>query len=232
MVKKNVIGRVFGRLTVVAEDERRHGMRRVVCECSCGGSKTTYLSSLSKGLTSSCGCLQRERAAKSASSRKKHGQSSVETAEYRCWTSIIGRCCNQNHKQFSAYGGRGITICDEWRGNFSAFFSHVGMRPSAKHSLDRKDNNKGYEPGNVRWATQIEQTNNTRQNRIVEVDGVRCTLAEAIRLKGQRSNVVRQRLAIGWSVERALNQPIIPNSRRGMKKRDEVAGEGVNRTGE
>lgn len=217
-----MIGEKFGRLAVIAEAEKRGGRRHMVCECDCGNRKTIDVRSLARGLTKSCGCLQKERAAASSAGRAKHGQSSNETPEYRCWGAIIQRCHNPKHKQFKDYGGRGIAICDAWRGDFSAFFAHVGARPSAKHSLDRKDNSKGYEPGNVRWATQVEQTNNTRQNRIVEIDGIRCTLAEAIRLKGQRSNVVRQRIAIGWSVERALNQPITPSPMRGIKKSDEI----------
>jgi hypothetical protein len=229
VARKNVIGHVFGRLTIVAEDSPLYGMRRVVCECSCGGGKTAYLSNLKKGLTASCGCLQRERASQSASSRIKHGQ--YRTPEYRCWRGILQRCHNPRNKQFKDYGGRGIKMCYEWRNDFPSFLAHVGKRPSSSHSLDRRDNNLAYEPGNVRWATHIEQHNNTRQNRIVDVDGSPHTLAEAIRLKGQRSNVVRQRIAIGWSVERALNTPIVPSPRRGIKRRNEATNPGVDEAG-
>lgn len=93
----------------------------------------------------------------------KHGAS--DRPEYKCWQQIKARCLNPNHKAYPDYGGRGITICDAWKDDFELFWGQVGPRPTPKHSLDRIDNNKGYEPGNVRWATKTEQNRNRRPNR-------------------------------------------------------------------
>jgi hypothetical protein len=91
----------------------------------------------------------------------KHGRSNLP--EYRCWQQIKQRCLNPNHRMYPDYGGRGISVDDRWVGDFEAFFADVGPRPSSKHSLDRIDVNKGYEPGNCRWATWKVQNNNQRQ---------------------------------------------------------------------
>lgn len=85
-----------------------------------------------------------------------------ETPEYRAWADAKYRCFNPNAADYYKYGGRGITMCDEWRNDFDAFLEHIGPRPSAKHSLDRVDNERGYEPGNVRWATKSQQNINRR----------------------------------------------------------------------
>jgi hypothetical protein len=144
-----------------------------------------------------------------------HGM--TNTPEYKTWRSAVERCHNPNNRQYPAYGARGIKVADEWRSDFAAFFAHVGPRPSGRYTLDRIDNDRGYEPGNVRWATYTTQANNKRSNHLVVLDGETMTLAEAIRRKGQKSNVVRQRLAIGWPLERALNEvarPRIAKNRR------------------
>lgn len=88
-----------------------------------------------------------------------HGMS--RTPEYRAWLNLIQRCENPREKDFHHYGGRGISVWPEWRASFAVFFTAVGRRPSPRHSLDRIDNDRGYEPGNVRWATQSEQMRNT-----------------------------------------------------------------------
>lgn len=87
------------------------------------------------------------------------------TAEYKIWKGMIKRCENPNNKDFEEYGARGIAVCQAWRNNFLEFFHSVGARPSPKHSLDRIENDRGYEPGNVRWATAKEQSNNRRPRR-------------------------------------------------------------------
>ena len=84
-----------------------------------------------------------------------HNKSS--TPEYTAWCSMKTRCYNPNYQYYEHYGARGIEVADEWINDFRAFYNHVGPRPSAKHSLDRIDNNGNYEPGNVRWATDSQQ---------------------------------------------------------------------------
>lgn len=91
---------------------------------------------------------------------RKHGGRGMR--EYNAWQAMIQRCRNANHQAFKNYGGRGILVCDRWQRSFENFIADVGPRPSASHSLDRIDNERGYEPSNCRWATKSEQSKNTR----------------------------------------------------------------------
>jgi hypothetical protein len=120
------------------------------------------------------------------------------TPEYKAWDSMRARCNNPRAKGYNNYGGRGISVCDEWQQSFEAFFAHIGQRPSPKHSVDRKDNSKGYEPGNIRWATAKEQQRNRRCNRLYEYDGHQLTVAEIADRTGLNANTIKYRLARGW----------------------------------
>lgn len=104
---------------------------------------------------------------------RKHGDVNIVKAprhglsylpEFNVWRAIKTRCNNKNFKSYDNYGGRGIKICKQWEDSFVEFYKYVGARPSNKHSIDRIDNNKGYEPGNVRWATANIQATNNRRN--------------------------------------------------------------------
>lgn len=116
------------------------------------------------------------------------------------------RCTNPRRPQFRYYGGRGIRVCERWR-DFSVFLSDMGERPSPAHSPDRIDNDRGYEPGNVRWATQREQTRNRRTNVIVTAFGRAMTLAAWAEGFGINESTLRERLRRGWLPERAVTQP-------------------------
>src|SRR6266566_3158465 len=90
------------------------------------------------------------------------GNGAKRSGEYRCWSSMVQRCTNPKDTGFADYGGRGIGLCDEWRGRggFARFYGHIGSRPSPSHSIDRINNELGYQPSNVRWATPVEQAHN------------------------------------------------------------------------
>lgn len=103
--------------------------------------------------------------------------------EYFAWMSMKSRCLNKNNKKYHLYGGRGISVCDEWL-KFEPFFAYVGRKPSPKHSLDRIDCNKGYEPGNVRWATILQQNRNRRTARKIIHEGKEIYLTEISEMTG------------------------------------------------
>ena len=147
---------------------------------------------------------------------RTHGHSA--TTEYRIWSQMRGRCANPRGARWSSYGGRGITVCARWHESFENFLADMGPRPAGT-TLDRKDNDGNYEPGNCRWATRIEQQNNMRSNRIVVVSGERMTLAEACRRAGLDSSLVGGRLHRGESIAKALR----PAPHRRQTTIDEMA---------
>lgn len=201
----------FGRLTVVGEAPRivsPSGFSAVAAyvRCDCGVEKVVRGRGLVTGYTNSCGCLQRElTAVKIAERSRTHGRTG--TVEHHTWTTMKQRCHNPTDKQFHRYGGRGITVCERWRDNFEAFLEDMGLRPANKTSIDRIDNSKGYEPGNCRWADDIEQHNNKRNNRILTIDTESATVAEWARRSGTDMYRIHGRLAQGWSAQEAVFGP-------------------------
>ena len=160
----DLTGRRFGRLVV----QHRVGVKSPVywrCVCDCGGETTTQGGRLKNGNTVSCGCYARERTSQRSI---KHGKHS--TPEYKSWQQLKERCLNPNCKNRANYMDRGITIHPAWVESFEAFIADVGLRPDGYKSLDRINNDKGYEPGNVRWATPAMQARNRRSTRLDEID--------------------------------------------------------------
>lgn len=113
------------------------------------------------------------------------------------------RCHNPKSYQFKNYGDRGIFVCDQWRDSFKNFVMDMGPRPDGM-SLERIDNNKGYGPDNCRWATQMDQMNNTRVNRKILYQGEIKTLTQWAKHLGMDVELLRKRIARGWDVETAF----------------------------
>lgn len=185
---ENLENQRFERLIAV----RREG-KKWLCRCDCGGKKLILASSLKRGLTKSCGCLNRELCAeRNRVEKRTHGRTG--TAEYKIWQGIHQRCENQNDKDFPNYGGRGIVVCNRWA-SFEDFFADMGRRPSKEHSIDRKDVNGNYSPDNCRWATKVEQALNTRRNIIVTAFGRTAPLSTFF-VKSHSAEYQRARKAI------------------------------------
>jgi hypothetical protein len=119
------------------------------------------------------------------------------------------RTTNPSQNRYPEYGGRGITVCPEWR-SFEQFLKDMGLKPGPGYSIDRIDVNAGYSPENCRWATPLQQQNNTRANRFLEYQGERLTLSQWARRCNLSPNNIRDRLASGWSLERTLTTPKLP----------------------
>ena len=134
--------------------------------------------------------------------REKHGMSGLP--EYRIWAGIKQRCLNPKRHDFARYGGAGVTLCDEWAESFSAFFEHIGPRPSKLHSVDRIDGTKGYSPGNVRWADPYGQAANQSHVRAFSYDGRTLTASEWARETGIGFTTIIARLNRGLSSAEVL----------------------------
>lgn len=148
---------------------------------------------------------------------RTHGRS--KTPEYRAWRSMLGRCSTLRGMEFKRYGGRGIAACERWRSSFESFFSDMGERPSSEHSIDRIDNNRGYNCGrcadciargegpNCRWATQRVQARNTRRNVWIVVGGERMLATDWAARIGISRQALEQRIASGMPPEKAVTMP-------------------------
>jgi hypothetical protein len=167
---KNLIGRKYGYLTVIEKTSQRTHKEIVwKCHCDCGKETLVIAGNLRSGRTRSCGCYESKNRDRFIEKNIVHGCAGkdTKTVEYKTWASMIQRCTNQKNKYFKDYGGRGIKICQEWLYSFENFLAYLkanGMYPRpVGMSIDRFPNNDGnYEPGNIRWATSLQQRQNQR----------------------------------------------------------------------
>lgn len=193
------IGERFGRLTVIGAPISNNG-RYWPCKCDCGNELRVSITALGKRRASDGGC--------SKCPRERHGHGRSTDPTYSKYQAMRQRCENPKNKSYPNYGGRGIVVCERWR-RFDNFLADMNQCPSSKHSIDRKDSNGNYEPGNCRWATSDEQANNKRTNRKVEIDGmIFPSLKKASDHFGISANVVLARLLRGNSIEVALKAPL------------------------
>lgn len=199
----DLTGKKFGRLTVIRQDGRDdYGRIKWLCECECGRISTVIGNLLKNGTTKSCGCLRSEEV---KSHGIRHGMSRSNV--YYDWCNMKARCSNPNLANYKNYGGRGISVCERWVDDFQTFYDDVSELPyfgEDGYSLDRINNDGDYEPGNVRWADDVTQCNNTRRTILIEYDGRVLSLMEWARELGINHSTLYYRIKRGWDIERAF----------------------------
>lgn len=205
MKAKNLIGKKFGRLTVVARGKNTSGGKTTwVCDCDCGKrkEKAVIAYDLESGKVQSCGCLHLEN---NKGRNITHNQTG--TRLYRIWVSMHQRCRNPKNIAYKNYGGKGISVCDEWI-EFVAFSDWALSHGYADNlTLDRIDCEDGYSPNNCRWATMKVQQNNRRNNHKISIGGVCKTIAEWSDLSGIPRATLEWRIKNNWA-EHELFLPV------------------------
>ena len=208
--KINMIGKRFGRLTVIKENGKsKNGSLMYLCECNCGNVVTVRGISLRNGDCKSCGCLRKEVSSKGNST---HGHSNERL--FNVWRCMIKRCYDVNHSSYYRYGGRGIGVCDKWLNNYEAFRDFMlanGYPQDAgpyEYSIDRIDNDGNYDENNCRVVTAKIQSLNKSNNHRISFKGEEMTLTEAAQKCGLTNKQVFNRLDKGWDLKRALTQPL------------------------
>lgn len=194
----NLIGQKFGRLTVT----KYVGKRKWECRCDCGKNTTVRGDHLREGHTMSCGCYLNNRILET---KTTHGM--AKSRLYRIWRNIKTRCENKSAKGYERYGGKGITVCPEWRESFEAFRDWAqanGYRDDL--TIDRIDNSGDYCPENCRWKTIKEQQNNRSNNKVITHNGETLSVAEWSRKTGISEGTIRSRINYGWEPERILKK--------------------------
>lgn len=199
-----MIGEEYGKLTVISDkfmkEYGRQGKSRyaVWVRCECGKEWEIFIYTLKRknGVEKCKSCV-----------RYQHGYS--ETPEYTAWFDAKKRCSDPSCKYYHNYGGRGITMSEEWTNSFETFLNDMGPKPSPNHSLDRIDNNKGYYKENCQWATKIEQDRNRRTCVYITYKNETLTLIEWSRRLNIPFTTLNWRRNNEWSVERMLTTPVV-----------------------
>jgi hypothetical protein len=191
-------GMIFGRWKVLCKSNDKNFKGSYwLCRCLCGNERIVQASRLKAGRSKSCGCLQKELTRQRSI---KHGMNG--TRLYQCWQGMLVRCYNTNSKAYKNYGGRGISVCDEWK-QFDSFYKW-SMNNGYKSDLtiDRIDNNGNYAPSNCKWSTYLEQQNNRRDCKYYKFNGKQMTLSQWARHFGINRGLLYIRVGEkGWTIE-------------------------------
>lgn len=209
MIRNNIVGKKFGNLTVVRMlTKNNHGEMEWLCKCDCGTDHVSTTNRLTSGKTTCCKeCANR----KISASNHKNGTEPIVL--YRCYANMKTRCYNKNYFLYHRYGGRGISVCDEWRNDFATFRSWAFENGWNENlTLDRIDNDRDYSPTNCRWITLTEQANNRSTNRFLEYNGEKDTMANWARRLNIPYYIIQYNADIGktldYLVERIRNGDI------------------------
>lgn len=195
----------FDRLKVIGRAENSSaGKVRWECECDCGGKTIAHGTDLRSGRSASCGCLQRERTANATTVHAKN-----KTRLHQIWVGMKKRTTNEKDGSFHHYGGRGISVCAEWKDDFLEFYRWAMENGYADDlTIDRIENDKGYFPDNCRWATLEIQGRNRRSNRHITIARETKTLTEWAEQYGININTVLARTRLGWDIQSAITTPV------------------------
>lgn len=150
------------------------------------------------------------------SGKPRHGHS--YKPEYRAWQTMRLRCTVPTNPAYADYGGRGIQVCDRWLNSVAAFIEDMGPKPSARHELDRENNDGHYEPNNCRWVTRKVNDRNRRSNRFITFRGETKTIAEWSEIQKVPSDTLTHRLKTGWDLEKAMTTPVREKGAKGHRK--------------
>lgn len=198
------IGKTFGLLTIEKYlfknllSDNRHYEHYFLCKCKCGNEKICAISNLKNGHIRSCGCIK---------NKDKIIHNKTKTRIYHIWANIKARCLNPKNPAYFNYGGRGISLCDEWL-DFQSFNQWAMNNGYQKNlTIDRINNDGNYEPSNCRWVNAMTQANNRRTNKIIEHNSKNYTVAEFSRYLNISYSCLRHRLDRKWSIEKIINTP-------------------------
>lgn len=197
----DLTGQVFGRLTVLERyGSTPNGSALWLCQCSCGNTTIQRTAVLRNGHVASCGCLQRE-------SNLIHGQ--YDTPLYCSWECMKARCNNPHNIGYNNYGGRGITVCDDWNNfvNFQEWALNNGYKEGL--TIEREDVNGNYEPNNCRWATMQEQANNRRTCNMITYFDETHSLKDWCRILNLPYKLINDRMhKLHWDFWKAISTPL------------------------
>ena len=200
-IRNDIVGQRFERLVAI-ERITKNSRGYYKCLCDCGNVVVVRADRIKEGRTKSCGCYNRDKA-KTGDARRVHGKHG--TRLYVIWQNMHSRCYTKTNKFHKNYGGRGITICDEWLHDFQTFYDWAMANGYHNNlTIDRIDVNGNYEPSNCRWITKAEQTRNKRTNRFIIYKNETHTISEWGRIVGIDASLISWRLRHNWTTEKAL----------------------------
>ncbi len=207
MVPVDIAGQKFGRLTAISLNKDRSALKRrsyYNCVCDCGNVRVVDANSLRLGKSKSCGCLKNELSSiRSKDTAAKHRMSN--TRLYRCWIDMRRRCNKVDYENYAGYGGRGITVCEEWDKDFVPFYEWAMSNGYQDNfTLDRINNEKGYSPDNCRWASRVVQQNNRRNTVFITIGDTSHTVTDWAKISGLRRETIYHRYFLGVRGEELL----------------------------
>lgn len=203
MKYKDLTSQKFNRLTVLEKVVGKSSKGLWKCRCDCGNIVFATRHDLTSNHKKSCGCFKKDYLSQKSSTHKL-----TKTRIYKIWIDMKKRCYNHNQKYYCNYGGRGISICDEWKQDFISFYNwSIKNGYNDDLSIDRINNDGDYCPNNCRWANRTTQNNNSRHNRYITYNGKTLTMSQWAKYLNLTYSCLKTRFRRGWSVEKALTTP-------------------------